>query len=373
MEQPATVVSNASKIGDFESDGDFDFVFVEKDFEGQSTEDEDDDADSYDYCEDASLISNSTGQDNGDEVYLLSDSIDNVITTSPTTGLKDSALTVPLVLLKDLDEAHEAAKLTQITDLEGVHDLVTTCSDDEHGIEADVEAEEEAERKDTFSSPSPQNSVPELPEKEKMEEMEQSDLPKAPSTPNNNNGNDSTSVKNSPSETLCIMEHEKNVATINEKSAPINRAIIFFPGVEPKRIASSSETKAATPYFLLTNVPQKEKATTTKEEKQSNGDKNTTSTNKKTTGVVSISRASNKKRRKKLKLLKKAQAAEKFQQQAALAKLASSPSQGKVVKNYLKHSKPSRCSSKKVANIAVSCVKESMSSYREELRQQQGQ
>lgn len=116
------------------------------------------------------------------------------------------------------------------------------------------------------------------------------------------------------------------------------------------------------------------------EKSTSSGCKNDINSNKvnRTTSVpVSISRASNKKRRKRLKLLKKAQAAEKFQQQAAFANL-SPPLEGKNLKKILKHSKnqhhatPSRLASKKVANIAVSCAIDSISSYREELRRQQG-
>lgn len=110
------------------------------------------------------------------------------------------------------------------------------------------------------------------------------------------------------------------------------------------------------------------------EEKQSNGDtktiastNNTGSATKKTSGPVSISRTSNKKRRKKLKLLKKAQAADKFQQQAALLNMTGGKINKKLIKQSKKQQTPSRVTSKKVANVAVSCALETMSSYRKEL------
>jgi hypothetical protein len=349
---------------------DFDFVFVEKEFEDRSTDaddadDEDDDAESYDYCEDVySISSNSNEQEeNDDDVLLLSDNIDEKI-SSPSTGLKDSALTVPSILLKDLDEAHEAAKLTLMTDLEGVNDLATTCSDDEHGIDG--------EEKDTLSSPSPQILVLkdlEQPEKEKIEETETSKLQESPPTVNNNN-TDCIGIEDSPALVLSTKSSETNTITEIVNPASRKTTILILPAAEPKNSSSSGEIKAAAPCFLLTHFP-------TMEEKQSSGDKligsTSNNTNKTTSAPASISRASNKKRRKKLKLLKKAQAAEKFQQQVAFANL-SSPSQGKVSKKFLKHSKktPSRCGSKKVANIAVSCAMESMSSYRKELSRQQG-
>jgi hypothetical protein len=374
MAKPAFVFNDASRSGDSECENDFDFVFIEKEFECKSNDDddEDDDADSYDsydYCEDAiSIISNS---ENDNEVYLLSDSIDDEM-TSPTTCLNDSALSVPLVLLKDLDEAHAAAKLTlPNTDLEGISDLVTTCSDDdENGIEV--------EEKYTSSSPSQQNYTLQETEKEKPKEFEHLQMTNSSSSLSNDN-NDCTDIEDSSSPVQSTESSEPNTSTTaNGNSDPRNRAIIILPTAETGKKTSPSEITLTTPYFVLANFSQKER--TKKEEKQSNGDKNANSINnvvKTTSDPVSTSRTSNKKRRKKLKMLKKAQAAEKFQQQVAFANLSS---HGKVSKKLLKHAKkhqhhvtPPRCASKKVANIAVSCAIESMSCYREELsRQQQG-
>jgi len=371
MAKPAFLFNDTSRSGDSECENDFDFVFIEKEFECKSTDDYDEDDvdsyDSYDYCEDAiSIISNS---ENDTEVYLLSDSIDDEM-TSLTSCLKDSALSVPLVLLKDLDEAYAAAKLTLTdTDLEGISDLVTTCSDDEHGIEVD--------EKLTLPSLSQHNSTLEETEKEKPKEFEYSQMTKSSSSLSNDN-NDCTDIEDSSSPVQSTKSSEPNTTIVNGNSAPRNRAIIILPTAETGKKPSPSEITLTTPYFLLANFSQKER--TKKEEKHSSGDKNANSMNnvvKTTSGPFSTSRTSNKKRRKKLKMLKKAQAAEKFQQQVAYANLSS---HGKVSKKFLKHAKkhhhhvtPPRCVSKKVANIAVSCAIESMSCYREQLsRQQQG-
>lgn len=87
--------------------------------------------------------------------------------------------------------------------------------------------------------------------------------------------------------------------------------------------------------------------------------------------TTSLSRCSNKKRRKKLKLMKKAIAVSS----AALslsdrggARPATKSSPSPPMPPKLKNAKPStRRSSKRVANIAVACATETMSSYREEL------
>ena len=155
------LVSNPSRIGASNDDFVFDFVFVEREFKGRSTDEEDDDDDSYDYCEDVCIIL-SNNNDNSDE-----ENGDDDVTSPTTMNLKDSVLTVPSVLLKDLDEAHEAAKLTLMTDTEGANDLVTMCSDDEHVLDAE-------EKDSTLSSSSQQSSATEQSEKENSEESEQS-------------------------------------------------------------------------------------------------------------------------------------------------------------------------------------------------------
>jgi len=361
MAKPA-VVSSPSRVGNQKSDDDFvfDFVFVEKEFENDCEGETDDDADSYDYCEDVYSIMSNGNEEENEDVLLFDDR-----PTSPSTaGLKDSALTVPSVLLKDLDEAHEAARLTLMSDNEGTNDLVTTCSEDEHGLDT--------EEKDTLSSPS---QHVEQPEKEEMEEgPEPSQSQTIISTISNDNDNGAGN-ENSPtlippdtespskvfSDSPTIEEiHTSTIKPVSEKPAAPLKTFIIMPPVKP----------GSQPCFVLANFPPK--ATSAKDETPSIVDKksttsatNTASGNKKSS--VSISRTSNKKRRKKLKMLKKAQAAEKFQQQAALLNI----SQGKISKKLLKQSKkqatPPRCASKKVANIAVSCALETMSSYRKEL------
>ena len=371
MAPPA--LSNTSRIGE-SSDDDFvlDFVFVENEFEDGASDGDDDDADSYDYCEDVcSIISNNNS--NGEEdVLLLADSIvedDDAI--SPTTG---SVVTVPSVLLKNLDEAHEAAKLTLMTDTEegnALNDIVTTCSDDEHGL---VDGEE---KDNTLSLPSQQTPVVQDSENEKSEPSVSTSEPKMGS----DNNEDSSGMEESPSlvpkESPAVVPTEsppmevKEVSTASmatTKASPL-QTFIIMPATKP----GSKPATGAAPCFILANFPKQE-GSATKEEKQSSGDtKNIASTNnagsstKKTSGPVSISRTSNKKRRKKLKLLKKAQAAEKFQQQAALLNMSGGKINKKLVKQSKKQQTPPRGASKKVANIAVSCALETMSSYRKEL------
>ncbi len=365
--------SNTSRIGE-SSDDDFvlDFVFVENEFEDGASDDDDD---SYDYCEDVRTIISNNNSNSEEDVLLLADSIvEDDDTTSPTTGLKDSVITVPSVLLKDLDEAHEAAKLTLMTDPdEGntLNDIVTTCSDDEHGL---VDAEE---KDNTLSLSSQQPPVVENSETETSEPSLSTSEP----TMSSGNNEDSTGMEDSPS--LVPQESPSTVPTdatplevqevsttsmATTKSSPL-QTFIIMPATKP----GSNAAAGAAPCFILANFPKKE-GSATMEEKQSNGDtktiastNNTGSATKKTSGPVSISRTSNKKRRKKLKLLKKAQAADKFQQQAALLNMTGGKINKKLIKQSKKQQTPSRVTSKKVANVAVSCALETMSSYRKEL------
>lgn len=359
MAQPSIFFSDASQIGDCNCDNDFDFVFVDKDSENRTNDDDDEDYDddSYDYCEDVfSIISTSNEEENGNDIYFSSDNIDDE-TPSRSTGLNDSALDVPLVLLKDLDEAHEAAKLVCITDLNGVIDLVTTCSDDEREIEA--------EEKGYLSSPSTQNFVLKQPNKEYMNELEHSQLIISPSTLNNDNI-DCTGIEDSSSLDVSNKLKKACEATVNGKSTPRDRTIVIRPTAKSERRSFACEITPTIPCFLLENFPKKR--STKKDRKKTICDKNNSKinrNNRETSVPVSISRTSNKKRRKKLKLAKKSQVVEKMHQQAAFANL-SSPSQGISSEKLQKHSKtrhhvmPSRCAPKKIANIAVSCAVESM-------------
>lgn len=324
-------LGNESKIGDddLDFDFDFDFVLVEKDFEGTNAasaadddDDNGDDGDSYDYCEDVCSILSTNEQENGD--YLLSDSLDS-LEKSSVTGLKDSILIVPSVLLKDLDDAHAAAKLTQITDLDTTTDL-----------------EENDTRSSVFLFES---------KKDKVVEQHTSSV-----SSSNIGSEDSSSLSTGPFETPIV----------NEISGRNNTAIIILSAVKTKNHSSLNET--TTPYSNVTVTTDM------------NFSKEKNNTNAPTS--ISASRTSNKKRRKKLRMLKKAQSAtataEKYHQQVASSNSPSSP--GIFSKKFLqrsssskKHSTPSRCASKKVANIAVACAMESMSNYRDELFRQEKQ
>ena len=350
------VVSSPSRVGNRKSDDAFvfDFVFVEKEFEN----DEDDDADSYDYCEDVcSIMSNGNDDEQDNEDVLLYDEE----TTSPSTGLKDSVLSVPSALLKELDEAHEAARLTLMSDNEGTNDLVTACSEDEHGLDM--------EEKDTLSSPSQHSSVVEQPEKQEMEEGPEPSP--SETTAMANDDENGVGIESSP--TLILPEsnspstEQPSDSTIQEIHTSTANIVNEKPA-QPKTFIIMPAGKPGSQSCFVLFPPQK--GTTTKDENPSVTTSTSTASSKKTS--VSISRTSNKKRRKKLKMLKKTQAAEKFQQQAALLNI----SQGKISKKMLKQSKkqatPPRGASKKVANIAVSCAIESMSSYRKELSAVQG-
>ena len=105
-------------------DDDFDFVLVDHQEGHLDDENSDgDDDDSYDYCDDCSMLSSGSEQqmEHEDE---LSGSLE---ISSPAMGMKDSILTVPDMLMRDLDEAHAAAKLVKMddsVDLSGIAGLV---------------------------------------------------------------------------------------------------------------------------------------------------------------------------------------------------------------------------------------------------------
>ncbi|MGK3733474.1 MAG: hypothetical protein ACI8RD_006098 [Bacillariaceae sp.] len=329
-------------VSDDNDNDDSDFVLVslseqKKDFSRNANivvdDDEydeyDDDDDSYDYCDDARSVISSNEQEKEEEDFESDSESDSLsscsleISSSTTGRLKDSILTVVSVLMKDLDEAHEAAKLTQITD-------------------TDLDTTEELENNSHESESSNFAAV------EKDLEMPISEEKYSSVSSEMKNKNDSLS---SNVTTLCLSSFQ-----IPEKEA----------NEEGKQHALMSPNVNAV-TFEIGKI-------------DNNSSDNYVST---------TSRTSNKKRRKKLKLMKKAQAAataaqkisdKKYQKEQA----ASSPnSSSSFSKTFLQRSSsnstkkyalmPSRCASKKVANFAVSCALESMSSYREDIFRQENQ
>ena len=336
MATPNLVFCESSKNGD--GDGcDFGFVFIEKGLEGRITDDDDDD-DSYDYCEDVcSMLSNTYNeQECRDDCSLLSESSDDDL-SSPMTGLKDSILTVPSVLMKDLDEAHAAAKMIRITDPEENNDLVDT--------------------------------VPAGDDKESNERHELQLYSSLSSNENTLVGDITT--QDSSSLAVFTASDKTPIPAVDDRST--GRTIIFLSPAQHEIPTDPSSNETTSRLLLSKQASSKESNT-----------KNTYSSS--TSNHVSMSRTSNKKRRKKQKMLKKAQAAtaaaERVQQQAPSANLCSS-SPGKTTKIIPKRTSssspkkqlsmtPSRCASKKAANIAVSCAIETMAIYRDELSRQQG-
>jgi hypothetical protein len=88
------------------------------------------DDDSYDYCEDV-FSEHSMGQ----TMSICSEATETLI-------LKDIVLTVPSILLKDLDEAHAAAELAQIPDLEQSEASVASSSEN-NNTEMDLDPEKD--------------------------------------------------------------------------------------------------------------------------------------------------------------------------------------------------------------------------------------
>jgi hypothetical protein len=78
-----------------------DYIMVQLNVDEMRDDLSDDEDDSYDYCDDVYSVHSSGGQ-----------------TPSICSETNGSVLSVPSVLLKDLDEAHAAAKLAQIEDAE---------------------------------------------------------------------------------------------------------------------------------------------------------------------------------------------------------------------------------------------------------------
>lgn len=331
MATPISVGNRSPRSGDDDACH-FDFVFIENDLEGQVTDDEESyDDNSYDYCEDACCMlsqNNDDDDENGDDCYSLSEVTEDGTSSSPVTGLRDSVLTVPSVLMKDLDEAHEAAKLTRIADPEDAVDLEISPAGDN---------EETSEKQESHSSESENSS--------------------------SNNDNDFIANDDPSSLVVSTAPTLEKPVNVVDKSPTARTIIIWSPGQN----GNDASANKSTPCLVFSKVPEKD---TTKKDKQPS-----TEENKKKNTSIAMSRTSNKKRRKQLKLLKKKQAAsaatERIEQQTKLKKLSTS-SQGKSCNKFLKKQlTPSRCGSKKVANIAVSCAIETMASYRDELSRQQ--
>eukprot|EP00536_Pseudo-nitzschia_multiseries_P004477 jgi/Psemu1/285124/fgenesh1_pg.74_\ len=324
MTTPNFVCYESSEIGDGNSDDcNFDFVFIDKNFEGRISDDDSyDDGDSYDYCEDVYTIlsNNGNGQGNRDDCSLLTQASDDDLST-PTSGLKDSILTLPSLLMKDLDEAHEAAKLIRITDPEE-----ETDADSAQIVDDKLTNERHDSQPSTSLISNENSSVGEIATEESSSLVPMTKLEKAP------------------------------IPTLWERST--GRTIIFLSSLQTDNVLPSTETVSR----LLASKSN---------EKHSNED------NKSASNAITTSRTSNKKRRKKLKMLKKTQAAaaaaERIQHQSAFCQQKTSNKyQKRNVSSSPKKQASSRYASKKVGNIAVSCAIETMATFRDELSRQQG-
>mmetsp|Transcript_13805 Transcript_13805/g.32218 ORF Transcript_13805/g.32218 Transcript_13805/m.32218 type:complete len:336 (-) Transcript_13805:604-1611(-) len=325
MTTPDFVFYESSEIGD---DCDFDFVFIDKSLEGGISDDDTyGDGDSYDYCEDVytTFSNNCNEQENRDDCSLLTQTSDDDLST-PTTGLKDSILTVPSLLMKDLDEAYEAAKMIRITDPEEGNDLDIAHNADQK------ETQERHNSQLSMSSPSDENSA----------------------------ANEIAAEESSVSVPISGIDRPP-IPTLYESTG---RTIIFLSSLQNETALPSTEAMSR---LLASKLNQKESS------------EDSINDNKGAAVAISTSRTSNKKRRKKLKMLKKTQAAaaaaDRIQQQSTY--------QQKTSNKYMKRtgsSSPkkqgnvtsSRLASKKVGNIAVSCAIETMANYRDELSRQQG-
>lgn len=249
VQQPDEIRNNNGNVGDF-----------------RGGDNENDDDDSYDYCEDAFSHGSADADDQDDD-----HSVDLTV-GSESGDAKDSiVITVPSVLMKDLDDAHAAAELARASD---------DSLEDNEGASA---PDEETSAEEPNAAPETQASAP------------------------------STSNK---AEEKVLEATQTTSTTENSVKHPS---------------AAAKSTSSAPP--------------------------------------VTLSRTSNKKRRKKLKLMKKAQAAANAahllsgrsvdgnnDKQANKGKKTTSPSAG-----------PGRSASRKIANIAVVCARETMASYRHEV------
>ena len=118
-----------------------DFVMIE-DTDHMSLDDhDDDDDDSYDYCEDAySLVTTEQSDDDASVTMELPDVQEDVI------------LNVPSVLLKDLDEAHAAAKLCRGGEHRSIASSVVSVTPDSMEIEQPEPSSSAGKKKGSKSS-----------------------------------------------------------------------------------------------------------------------------------------------------------------------------------------------------------------------------
>jgi hypothetical protein len=283
----------------------FDFVLVDHE---ESCFDDSEDDDSYDYCDDCSMLSCS--EQDMEQGNAMSDSFDI------SSGMKESILTVPDVLMKDLDEAHAAAKLVTIDDM----------ADSTGG-----------QRADHYSTASSVISIEEEDNDEKPFIAGLVELANKLANPSIGEGLASP-----------CKEQPGSGALNEEKQAS---------GPSPARVnheGKIGQTAAASAFAETIG--------------NCRNDENT-----KATG--SLSRTSNKKRRKKLKLMKKAQAAANAANQLAGKHCDATGSAPPLTSSFsskpaskaaaVAHSKMR--SSKKVSNVAVACATETMAAYRQEL------
>jgi hypothetical protein len=334
-----------------------DFVVVSIHESQCSVDDDSDDDYSYDYCDDVcSLLSNDEHGGGGGH-DLLSDSLE--MTGSSSLHLKDSILTVPSVLMKDLDDAHAAASLTRIMGLtdddSGVESTSPSslCSSEESKFPDDEHPSDDV---GSFSSP-PIDEV-------EKDEFSFSAVVNAIESPTMGPTTTTTTPTCSSREVV-----ERTDSSTPRCGSPVQSSFVSCVGQEVgATVADEGHTvirpreEPTTCLLIATNRSQQNTITSSNN-----------SIDIPTTG----SRTSNKKRRKKLKLLKKAQAAasaahklsERSLETIKMPKAHSTGGGGNFphLQALRMRSSPSRGSSKKIANIAVVCAKDTMSAYRDEL------
>lgn len=284
---------------------------------------DDSDDDSYDYCEDV--------------YYVIPNRGNGHASLSDSQELKDSILTVPSVLMKDLDEAHAAATLAQISDF----------ADSSAGGTSTLGSSEESKAHDEFDEQHCSDSA----------SSEEGEIESYSSAVMDEEAPVSTGF--SSGHVVDCKKATSSSARSNESSfTSTSSDHLVGPGME----TVESFTPKPSTSFTLTLVSIK-------------NHQNACSLNKVDDGS-NMSRTSNKKRRKQLKLLKKAQAAasaahkltERSCETMKLPIVTTAANHPHLQQQKLRmRYSPSRGSSKKIANIAVVCAKETMSAYREEL------
>jgi hypothetical protein len=287
----------------------FDFVLIETD-EGSSGEnhrmEDGNDDDSYDYCEDAFSVL-SCEEDSYDSDFI---------------DMRESILSVADILMKDLDEAHAAAKLVKFDEELGPRD-----------VEERVISSSPSRKSDQYSTASSVVSM------EGDDDIE-----------------DSLPSKEKQDSSLLFSTNSKHHGMLQKMETPLVRCS------DDEKLSSIESTKKM-------NGEQPHRYT-------SAGDDGPWANTKE--GNSSTSRTSNKKRRKKLKLLKKAQAAAsaamKLEENkrpgtttVATTLTSSSKNSKALIQQSQANQKVKSRTSKKVGNIAVACATETIAAYRKEL------